>query len=90
MKNMFKTTILLAALTGLLVLIGSHWGTGGMIIAFLFAVILNFGSYWYSDKIVLKMYGAKEVTPAEFPEPAQDRRWTGYESATAKTQSIHC
>ena len=38
-----------------------------MIIAFLFAVIINFGSYWYSDKIVLKMYGAKEVTPAESP-----------------------
>jgi len=67
MKNMFKTTILLAALTGLLVLIGSHWGTGGMIIAFLFAVILNFGSYWYSDKIVLKIYRAKEVSPAEAP-----------------------
>jgi heat shock protein HtpX len=68
MKNMFKTTVLLAALTGLLVLIGDYFGgTGGMIIAFLFAVILNFGSYWYSDKIVLKMYGAKEVTPAESP-----------------------
>jgi heat shock protein HtpX len=67
MKNMLKTTILLATLTGLLVLIGSHWGTGGMIIAFLFAVILNFGSYWYSDKIVLKMYRAKEVSPAEAP-----------------------
>jgi heat shock protein HtpX len=67
MKNMFKTTILLASLTGLLVLIGSHWGTGGMIIAFLFAVILNFGSYWYSDKIVLKVYRAKEVSPAEAP-----------------------
>ena len=38
-----------------------------MIIAFLFAVILNFGSYWYSDKIVLKMYGAKEVSPADSP-----------------------
>lgn len=67
MKNMLKTTILLATLTGLLVLIGSHWGTGGMIIAFLFAVIINFGSYWYSDKIVLKMYRAKEVSPAEAP-----------------------
>ncbi len=67
MKNMLKTTVLLAALTGILVLIGSHWGTGGMIIAFLFAVILNFGSYWYSDKIVLKMYRAKEVSPAEAP-----------------------
>ena len=68
MKNMLKTTILLAALTGLLVLIGERiGGTGGMIIAFLFAVILNFGSYWYSDKIVLKMYRAKEVSPAEAP-----------------------
>jgi heat shock protein HtpX len=67
MKNMLKTTILLASLTGLLVLIGSHWGTGGMIIAFLFAVIMNFGSYWYSDKIVLKVYRAKEVSPAEAP-----------------------
>ncbi len=68
MKNMLKTTVLLAALTGLLVLIGDYFGgTGGMIIAFLFAVILNFGSYWYSDKIVLKMYGAREVTPAESP-----------------------
>lgn len=67
MKNMLKTTILLAALTGLMVLIGSHWGTGGMIIAFLFAIIMNLGSYWYSDKIVLKMYRAKEVSPAEAP-----------------------
>jgi heat shock protein HtpX len=67
MKNMLKTTVLLAALTGLLVLIGSHWGTGGMIIAFLFAIIINFGSYWYSDKIVLKIYRAKEVSPNEAP-----------------------
>ena len=68
MKNMLKTTILLATLTGLLVLIGDYFGgTGGMIIAFLFAVILNFGSYWYSDKIVLKIYRAKEVSPAEAP-----------------------
>ena len=68
MKNMLKTTVLLAALTGLLVLIGDYFGgTGGMIIAFLFALILNFGSYWYSDKIVLKMYRAKEVSPAEAP-----------------------
>jgi len=68
MKNMLKTTILLAFLTGLLVLIGDHFGgTSGMIIAFLFAIIMNFGSYWYSDKIVLKMYRAKEVSPAEAP-----------------------
>jgi heat shock protein HtpX len=68
MKNMFKTTILLASLTGLLVIVGGELGgTGGMIIAFMFAVVMNFGSYWYSDKIVLKMYRAKEVSPSEAP-----------------------
>lgn len=68
MKNMLKTTVLLASLTGLLVLIGKYvGGTGGMIIAFLFAIVMNFGSYWYSDKIVLKMYKAREVSAAESP-----------------------
>jgi heat shock protein HtpX len=68
MKNMLKTTVLLATLTGLMVLIGrAIGGPTGMVIAFLFAVILNFGSYWYSDKIVLKMYRAKEVSPKEAP-----------------------
>ncbi|TGC11499.1 zinc metalloprotease HtpX [Methanolobus halotolerans] len=69
MGNMLKTTILLASLTGLLVLVGRLvGGMSGMIIAFLFAVVLNFGSYWYSDKIVLKMYRAQEVTSAEHPQ----------------------
>jgi heat shock protein HtpX len=43
-------------------------GTSGMIIAFIFAIIMNFGTYWYSDKIVLKMYKAQEVTAAEAPQ----------------------
>ncbi|HJH32815.1 MAG TPA: zinc metalloprotease HtpX [Methanosarcinaceae archaeon] len=69
MNNMFKTTILLASLTGLLVIVGrAAGGQSGMIIAFVFAVIMNFGSYWYSDKIVLKMYRAKEVTEDEQPQ----------------------
>ena len=68
MNNMFKTTILLASLTGLLVMVGrAVGGPSGMIIAFVFAVVMNFGSYWYSDKIVLKMYKAKEVTESEQP-----------------------
>src|SRR5690606_29161327 len=68
MKNILKTTVLLAALTGLMIVIGRViGGPTGMVIAFLFAIILNFGSYWYSDKIVLKMYRAKEVSPAEAP-----------------------
>ena len=68
MKNILKTTVLLAALTGLMIVIGRViGGPTGMIIAFIFAIIMNFGSYWYSDKIVLKMYGAREVSPAEAP-----------------------
>ena len=56
-----KTGLLMIALTALLMLIGSFFGEGGIIIAFVFAVIMNFGSYWFSDKIVLSMYKAQEV-----------------------------
>lgn len=69
MGNMVKTTLLLASLTGLLVIVGQLLGgTSGMVIAFIFAIVMNFGSYWYSDKIVLKMYRAQEVTAAEAPQ----------------------
>ncbi|MFQ5975855.1 MAG: zinc metalloprotease HtpX [Candidatus Hydrothermarchaeales archaeon] len=68
MMKMLKTAFLLGLLTGLLVLVGNIMGgTGGMILAFIFAIIMNFGSYWYSDTIVLKMYKAKEVSPSEAP-----------------------
>lgn len=68
MKNMLKTTFLLTALTVLLIGVGNViGGRGGMMIAFLFAIVMNFGSYWYSDTIVLKMYRAREVSPAEAP-----------------------
>lgn len=64
-----RTTALLALLTGLLVVIGrAIGGPGGMIIAFIFAIAMNFGAYWFSDKIALKMAGAKEVTAADAPE----------------------
>ncbi len=67
--NSLKTALLLGALTGLLMLIGG-WigGRQGVVIAFLFAAVMNFVSYWYSDKIVLRMYGANEVTEREAPE----------------------
>ena len=69
MGNTIKTTLLLGAMTGLLVIFGDYFGgTQGMVIAFLFALLMNFSSYWYSDKIVLKMYRAREVTEAEAPE----------------------
>ena len=69
MANQLKTTVLLAALTVLIVLIGRMFGGNqGMVIAFVFAVIMNFGSYWFSDKIVLRMYRAQELSPREAPE----------------------
>ncbi len=67
--NSFRTALLLGALTGLLMLIGGYFGgRGGVVIAFLFAMVMNFGSYWFSDKIVLSMYRAQEVTESQAPE----------------------
>lgn len=66
--NTLKTTFLLTALTLLLLFVGKAiGGNGGMIMALIFAGIMNLVSYWFSDKIVLAMYGAKEVTEAEAP-----------------------
>lgn len=65
MANTLKTTFLLAALSGLLLLIGEMLGGAqGLLIAFGFAVVMNFTSYWFSDKIVLRMYRAQEVGPS--------------------------
>jgi heat shock protein HtpX len=69
MSNMLKTTILLGLLTGLILWIGQYFGgQQGLVIAFLFAVVMNFGSYWFSDKIVLAMYGAKPVGMNDAPD----------------------
>jgi len=69
MSNTFKTAVLLGALTGLLVVFGKFFGgQQGMVIAFAFALLMNFGAYWFSDRIVLAMYGAKEVSEAEAPD----------------------
>ncbi|MBI5470848.1 MAG: zinc metalloprotease HtpX [Ignavibacteriae bacterium] len=68
MNNM-KTLILMSVLTALLIWIGSLLGgQGGMILGFVLAAAMNFGSYWFSDKIVLRMYGARELTRSEAPE----------------------
>ncbi|MDI6776628.1 MAG: zinc metalloprotease HtpX [Syntrophales bacterium] len=67
--NTIKTALLLGALTGLLMLIGGYFGgQQGVIIAFIFAMVMNFGSYWFSDKIVLRMYRAQEVSEGQTPE----------------------
>jgi heat shock protein HtpX len=63
-----KTGVLLAALTVLLVLIGGALGgQNGMVMAFVLALVMNFGSYWFSDKIVLAMYRAQPVDEAAAP-----------------------
>ncbi len=66
--NGMKTLMLLTALTVLFVAIGYLiGGQGGMVIAFGFAVVMNFISYWFSDKIVLKMYRAQQVEEKDAP-----------------------
>ncbi len=69
MKSFLKTTFLLGVMTGLLMLIGGLLGgRGGIELAFVFAAVLNFGSYWFSDKIVLKAYGAQPLDASNAPE----------------------
>ena len=64
MSNTFKTALLLGALSALLLFIGEALGGAqGLVIGFVFAVVTNFASYWFSDTIVLKMYRAAEVGP---------------------------
>ena len=67
--NIFKTFVLMALLTGLMVAIGGLVGdsTGAMIMLVI-AIAMNFGSYWFSDSIVLKSYDAREVTEADAPQ----------------------
>lgn len=66
--NYIKTTVMLAALTGILVLVGGLiGGTGGMVLALVFAGGMNFFAYWFSDKMALKMAGAHEISEAEDP-----------------------
>src|SRR4051812_15272364 len=64
MSNSIKTAVLLGLMSAVLMGIGEVLGGGGgMATGFLFAVVMNFGSYWFSDKIVLRMYRAQEVGP---------------------------
>src|SRR6187549_1842539 len=62
--NGMKTAVLLAALTGLFIVVGGALGgQGGAMFAFVIAMAMNVGSYWFSDKIVLRMYNAQPVGP---------------------------
>ncbi len=69
MSNTIKTTLLLGLLTGLIMGFGNYLGgTQGLVIAFGFAALMNFGSFWFSDKIVLKMYRAQPVDMQQAPQ----------------------
>jgi heat shock protein HtpX len=65
--NTIKTMALMVGLTVLLVAVGGLWGRNGMMLFFVIAMVMNLVNYWFSDKIVLAMYGAKEVTDKEAP-----------------------
>lgn len=68
MTSQIKTVLLLGMLTCLLMFLGGAvGGRAGFILAFGFAMIMNVGSYWYSDKLVLKMYKAQELSPGDAP-----------------------
>jgi heat shock protein HtpX len=66
--NYLKTALLLGVMTGLILVVGrALGGEQGMVLALVVAAVMNFVSYWFSDKIVLKMYNGREVSPAEAP-----------------------
>ncbi len=68
MTSQIKTLFLLALLSGIIIVLGGLLGgRSGVIIAFGLALVMNVGSYWYSDKIVLSMYHARELAPEEAP-----------------------
>jgi heat shock protein HtpX len=67
MVNNVKTVLLLGLMTGLILFIGSFWGQSGLTIALVMSVLMNVGSYFFSDKIALSMYGAKAVTRDQVP-----------------------
>ena len=69
MFNLLKTAVLMAAITALFMLIGAYvGGRQGMVLALIVALGLNFFSYWFSDKLVLKMYNAREVDETSAPQ----------------------
>src|SRR3981189_2821730 len=78
--NTFKSTLLLVTLTLFLLFIGAYFGgRNGMVLAFLLSVVFNFGTYFFSDKIALRMYNAQPVTRGELP-----RGYAAVERLTAK------
>ena len=67
-NNQIKTVLLLGILTGILLVIGSFFGRNGLMFAGIFVIAMNVGSYWFSHKVVLAMYRAKEVKEENYPD----------------------
>lgn len=69
MDNQIKTYVLLAAIVALFVVVGGLiGGSNGMLIAFVVALVLNIGTYWYSSDMVLRMYNARQIGPNDAPD----------------------
>jgi heat shock protein HtpX len=68
MVNNVKTVLLLGLLTGIILYIGSFWGEQGLTIALVMSIVMNFASYFFSDKIALSMYRAQQVTREQAPQ----------------------
>ena len=87
--NAVKTLFLLMVLSGLLLMIGGIFGgEGGLMIALIFALIMNVGAYWFSDRIALGMTHAKPVTEEEDPGVVQHRCGTGELGRAADAQGL--
>jgi heat shock protein HtpX len=67
MKNQLKTVVLMGGLSALLIGIGGALGQGYLILAAVIALLMNVGTYFFSDRLVLSMHGAREVSPSEAP-----------------------
>ncbi|MDR3073233.1 MAG: protease HtpX, partial [Deltaproteobacteria bacterium] len=68
MTSNFRTFVLLALLSGLILFMGGAFGgSGGLLVAVIIALVMNVGSYWFSDKIVLAAYKAREASVADAP-----------------------
>ncbi len=87
MFNWVKTAMLMAAITALFVVIGGMiGGSKGMMLALIVALAMNFFSYWFSDKLVLKMYNAQEVDEAR---PAR-RSFIGWFASSPRGRNCPC
>lgn len=90
MSNSIKTVMLIALMMGLLLFLGQAiGGEQGLVFAFIISLLMNFGMYWFSDKIVLMSYRAQEVTEEESPRLYRICTAVGNASAITDAESVH-